>query len=193
MAYKPKWSDFANEVPPLGPILPLSGNQILLPISGVLPSGENGGFDNAQYYTVRSEAPSFIGSGINVPHPYPNNATAREYAYVSGDNTTGKFTDGWWEASGIFKTYPSRDGVLCDKERESGIFHYDSDIVNGRTITSGIFSNGENVRSNQIEDFAIFNNYIHHQRLPSNSNNPEPLSIPYISTFKKSIDWNPYG
>lgn len=185
MAYKPKWIDFANETPPLGPVLPLTSGQMALPVSGVLPSGEGGGFDYSQSHSVRAEAPNKIGSGINTPYPYPNIQTSPQYAYLSGENPSGKFTNDWWEESGILKTYPPDDGFLVDPVNQSGIFHY-----NG---SSGIFSNGESVKSKQIQDFVIFNNYIHHQRMPSNSTNGDILSIPYISTFRKSIDWNPYG
>lgn len=182
-AYKPKWSDFANEN--LGPNLPLTDSQMVVPISGVLPSGESNSFDNTQRHSIRSESPSHRGSGINVPYPYPNTNTARQYAYTSGDNTTNKFTDNWWEASGIIKTYPSDDGQLIDKSRESGIFHY-----NG---SSSVFSNGEAVKANQITDFTIFNYYIHHELMPSNAEEGSIIKIPYVSTFRPSIDWNPYG
>lgn len=182
---KPDWSDFYNEN--LGPLLPLTENQRKIPVSGVLPSGEHGGFDNSQFHKVRSEAKEFIGSGINVPHPYPNINTPTEYAYSSGD-ITGKFTDQWWATSGIIKTYPSSDGALSDKNRESGIFHYDIGTNRlGKLATSGRFSNGEDVLADQISDFKIFNKYIHHEKVRN-----QLVEIPYISTFRVSIDWNPY-
>lgn len=177
-AYKPKWSDFANEN--LGPNLPLTNSQMTIPISGVLPSGESNLFDSSQYHNIRSESPSHRGSGINTPYPYPNTNTARQYAYISGDNTTNKFNTNWWEVSGIVKTYPSDDGKLVDESRESGIFHYN--------FSKSAFSNGSQAQSRQIENFTIFNNYIHHQLI-----NQTIISIPYVSTFKMSINWNPYG
>lgn len=174
---KPSWSDFADE--DLGPILPLTDSQMSIPISGILPSGEAGNFDTIQSHNIRGEAQNLQGSGINVPYPYPNSTTDRKYAYTSDDTTTGKFTSGWWEESGILKTYPSDDGQLIDETRESGIFHYDG--------PKSAFSNGEQVKERQISDFTIFNYYIHHERIPS------IVTIPYVSTFRPSIDWNPYG
>lgn len=181
-AYKPKWSDFAAISG--GPILPLTENQKTIPVSGVLPSGESGLLDDVQSRKVRGESPQHVNSGINVPYPYPNLTTAREYAYTSDDNTVGKFSDAWWEASGIIKTYPADDGLLVDRNRQSGILHY-----NG---PSGRFSNGEQVKSNQVMDFTLFNNYIHHELMPSNATNGEAIEIPYVSTFRPYIDWNPY-
>lgn len=197
-AYIPSWSGFYEEG--LGPFLPLTDEQRTQPISGVLPSGEAGAFDISQSHAVRAETKryiasgirsgsgiiivsgisTYIGSGINFPYPYPDTITEREYAYTSDDYSTGKFSDEWWDTSGIIKTYPSNDGILCDEGRQSGILHY-----NG---ASGAFSNAQKVQSKQIEDFTIFNPYIHHERVNDNI-----ISIPYVSTYKLSIDWNPYG
>jgi hypothetical protein len=175
-AYKPKWSDFFDAG--LGPNLPLSSQQQAMPVSGLLPSGESNGFDVTQSHRMRSEAPSFRGSGINVPFPYPNEQTEAKY---KASDINNYYSDAWWDASGILKTYPSEDGVLCDQNRQSGIFHYN--------LERSRFSNGEDVRSKQIEDFTIFNNYIHHELvLPVGV-----ISIPYISTFRTSVNWNPYG
>ena len=172
-AYKPKWSDFYEEE--LGPYLPLSSGQQTIPISGVLPSGESGGFDNIQYHRSRAEAIGAKGSGINFPYPYPNTTTQNKYK-TNGNS----YTESWWETSGILKTYPPDDGILLDENRESGIFHYN--------FSKGRFSNGEDVKSSQIEDFTIFNDYIHHELVSFGI-----VTIPYISTFKVSINWNPYG
>lgn len=183
---KPTWELFYEEG--LGPSLPLSSDQQAIPVSGVLPSGEAAGFDFAQSHKIRREASDFIGSGINVPFPYPNQTTPNEYSLLTGETQSqDKFSEEWWEVSGIFKTYPSGDGQLVDAQRESGILHFNGE--------KSLFSNGSEVSSKQITDFNIFNNYIHHIRLPQNNRKIRPsiVKIPFVSTFKVSINWNPYG
>ena len=185
-AYKPSWSDFYSEG--LGPNLPLTSGQQQQLVSGVLPSGESSLFDASQYHAIRNEAPSYLGSGINAPFPYPNQNTPEQYAFVDGENSgilPNKFSDEWWDEHGIIKTYPSDDGQLVSEERQSGIFNY-----NG---SRGLFSNGEQVKNAQINDFKIFNNYIHHRLMPSTREPGEVVQIPYISTYRVSIDWNAYG
>jgi hypothetical protein len=176
------WSDFYNEE--LGPSLPLTGEQQENTVSGVLPSGEGGGFDFTQSTKSRKEAPAYVGSGINVPFPYPNTSTAEEFAFVSGENRTifpDKFSEEWWEVSGIIKTYPPNDGSLADSENQSGIFHYNGDYSR--------FSNSVTARSNQIEDFNIFNSFIYHEQ----SEGGKAVKIPFISNYRISVNWNPYG
>ena len=135
-AEKPQWSDFYNNDPQLGPLLPLTSGQKVQLISGVLPSGESAFFDNRQLHSVRSEAPGFRGSGINAPFPYPNSSTRAEFAFVSGEDSTllpDKFSDEWWDVFGIIKTYPA-DVVGYTPEnpamnaQESGIFHWNSEV-----------------------------------------------------------------
>lgn len=184
-AHKPTWLDFYNEG--LGPLLPLTSAQQQQLVSGILPSGESAGFDHAQLHAARNESPVNRGSGINEPFPYPNQSTLEQYAFVSGENYAkfpDKFSDEWWEASGIIKTYPEDSGTLVDPGRESGIFHYNNE--------SGIFSNGPAVKSEQIEDFNIFNDFIYHQRIQY-GREKILVSIPYISTYRISTNWNPYG
>lgn len=132
--YKPEWSDFYEEG--LGPYLPLTSEQREIPVSGILPSGESALFDNRQLHDVRSEAPGFIGSGINMPFPYPNEDTAEEYAFVSGqtrEQFPNQFSSDWWAASGLLKTYPHdgpvgyTDGNPAMNSSESGIFHWNSE------------------------------------------------------------------
>lgn len=170
----PTWGDFYNEG--LGPNLPLSEQQRAQLPSGVLPSGEAGSFD-------------FRQSGINEPFPYPNLTTPDEFAFESGADRTmfpGAFSDEWWEASGTIRTYPEDPGTPVDEERESGIFHFNELLSQ--------FSNSSGVKDNQIDDFTIFNSYVHHQRLPANNlTSSQPILIPYVSTFNVSIDFNAYA
>lgn len=171
----PTWDDFYNEG--LGPQIPLSEVQRALGPSGVLPSGEANSFDFRQQ-----------GSGINQDYPYPNLTTSDDLAFESdADRATfpDAFSDEWWAASGVVKTYPESSGALADDERESGIFHFQQLLSR--------FSNASEVSGNQIDDFTIFNSYIHHQRLPANNNNAPAIQIPFVSTYSLSIDWNAYA
>lgn len=60
-----------------------------------------------------------VASGINYPFPNPYN-----YSYPA--NVTGEmFSLAWWEASGIYKTYPEASFLLIDRERQSGILHWE--------------------------------------------------------------------
>jgi hypothetical protein len=172
MSYSnPSWSDFSNQG--LGPELPLSQQQRTQLPSGVLPSGEAGGLDLAQF-----------GKEINKDYPYPNSSTPQELSSIrigSGTPASQKFSDDWWAASGILKTYPEDPGDLLDPERETSIFNFTNSISR--------FSNATDVKSKQIENFTIFNPYIHHQT----SRNNQPVAIPFLSTFNVSLDFRPYG
>lgn len=168
----PTWDDFYNQG--LGPRIPLSEQQRQQPVSGVLPSGEANMFDFRQQ-----------GSGINEPFPYPNLTTPDELAFESGADRTmfpDAFSDEWWMASGVVKTYPADSGST--NERESGIFHFNELISQ--------FSNATEVSGNQIDDFTIFNPYIHHQRLPSNNSAAGAIEIPYVSTYNIALDFSAY-
>lgn len=169
----PTWDDFYNQG--LGPRIPLSQQQRAQGPSGVLPSGEANMFDFRQQ-----------GSGINTPFPYPNLTTPDNFAFESGADRTmfpDAYSDEWWAASGIVKTYPEASGST--NERESGIFHF-SELISQ-------FSNATEVSGNQIDDFTIFNPYVHHQGLPANNNNAPAIKIPYVSTYNVSLDFNAYG
>lgn len=210
---KVDWDDFyyasGDGIEPntLGPLLPLSDEQQAIPISGVLPSGESAYFDQSQLHKQRNEAAGFKGSGINAPFPYPNLETADEYAFVSGQTRTqfpDQFSDDWWDASGILKTYGSDDGTLVDPVRQSGIFHRNGAkslvrplFVEGlRNVPfSGILSNGEEIASRQITDFKIFNPFILDVRVPRNEVNPAAgklVQIPYLSTTRVKTIREPY-
>jgi hypothetical protein len=166
----PTWNDFYSEG--LGPQLPLSAAQRQSTASGVLPSGEGGGFDYIQDRTVRGESEGDRGSGINQPFPYPNEDTEASF------KLDGAYTTEWWDASGIIKTAGPDGGELYDPENESSVLGF-----NG---LSSNFSNSQDIVEAQIDDFTIFNNYIHHERIGG------IVSIPYISTYNVAIDFRPY-
>lgn len=168
----PNWDDFYNEG--LGPDLPLSPTARQQLVSGVLPSGESNGFDFRQH-----------GSGINSPYPYPNQNTPDELAGITKSDFPDQFSDAWWQASGALKTYGPDEGTLVDSERESGIFHF-KQLLSGFSSTSGVGQSG-------ITDFTIFNPYIHHQRLPANATQGDLIEIPFVSTYRTSIDFNAYN
>jgi len=172
----PTWDDFFQEG--LGPQLPLTSGQRVPPIFGVLPSGEGGGFDYGQDRSQRIESPNNVGYGINVPFPYPNEETSEQF------KLDGAYTTEWWAVSGIVKTYGEQSGQLYDEETQKSIFSFDGLASN--------FSNSQDIVEAQIEDFTIFNDYIHHERLPSSQTNGSIISIPYISTYNVAIDYRPY-
>tara|TARA_Y100000114_G_scaffold157265_1_gene188601 strand:- start:3411 stop:4049 length:639 start_codon:yes stop_codon:yes gene_type:complete len=177
--------------------------------SGVLPSGESAYFDNSQ---LHSPWQPFGISGINTPYPYPNRdpslgpITADEYVYTSGAISSKThptmFDAEWWDSSGIIKTYPAdivgyTNGNPAMNVDESGIFHWNSELREGvqqpsapkdPILKGSLFSNGELSKAGQIEDFKIFNPYVHHYRVNNNL-----IRIPYVSTFDVSLDWNAYG
>ena len=224
---KPQWSDFYENDPQLGPLLPLTSGQKVQLVSGVLPSGESSFFDNRQLHSQRQETINFKGSGINAPFPYPNQSTKNEFKFTTNLNPFSEmFSDEWWAASGIIKTYPA-DVVGYTFEnpamnaQESGIFHWNSDVnpevtqptpektvigwvvpegedrpirfyTQDETLKGSKFSNGEVVKRLAREDFNIFNDYIHHQLMPDEADPGETLNIPFLSSYRKSIDLDVY-
>jgi hypothetical protein len=178
MAYTsgtPTWDDFYTEG--LGPSIPLSEEAREQGPSGVLPSGEANSFDFRQQ-----------GSAINSPFPYPNLETPEDLAFSDGvtrSDFPDAFSDEWWAASGIFKTYGPENDTLVSEKDESGIFHFNKLISQ--------FSNAVEVSTKQIDDFTIFNPYIHHERMPVGSRDAGAIKIPYVSTSDVSIDFNAYG
>ncbi len=177
--------------------------------SGVLPSGESAYFDHSQLHIPWQP---FAVSGINTPYPYPNRdpllgpITEEKYVYTSGAISPilhpTMFDADWWDSSGIIRTYPADIKGYADDNPamnadQSGIFHWNSELREGvpqpappkdPILKGSLFSNGELVKAGQIEDFKIFNPYIHHYRIDDTL-----VRIPYVSTYNVSIDWNAYG
>jgi hypothetical protein len=199
------WKDFNLTTPILGPLLPLTSGQQAMPISGVLPSGEAGFFDLQQDRTLHPTAGGLfppiagdVGSGINYPFPSPNVTTADALKYSSGDFYSelyssffsNQFTPEWWEESGILNTYgptPYIADLVEDARPKVG-----SGTLHPRGFQSP-FSNAPRSKVNSINDFTIFNPYIHHKGLPSTSAPGVAIFIPFLSTYKVSIDWDAYG
>jgi hypothetical protein len=227
------WADFHNEDTNniYNPPLPLDTGQTLqsdqqhnfigdeldldTPPSSILPSSEAHFFDIVQAHRVRTDLfatiPSeYPRSGINYPHPYPNERTVQQNpylaftsgylaSYLDDGSFDQMFTEEWWDESGILKTYPpiaisgfERNNPAMNSYN-SGIFHWNSEVRKGfensdpPVLKGSLFSNGEIAKSQQIDDFTIFNNYFHQEFIDN-----EPVEIPYISTYKVSIDLNPY-
>jgi hypothetical protein len=191
------WKDFNLAIPSgtMGPWLPLTANQQEMPISGVLPSGEVGFFDFRQDRAV-NPTPWSNGSGINSPFPFPNVNTIDEHKYPMNDFYSSfyaqyfasQFSDEWWAVSGILNTYGASEGNLVDDRRpKSG---------KGSIHPYGFqspFSNAPASKVNSINDFTVFNSYIHHKRLPSTNVEGGVIAIPYVSSYRASIDWDAYG
>ena len=160
-----EWKDFH---PDDGPLLPLSSGQQAPLVSGVLPSGEGHFLDHRQSRErVHSNS---IGSGINFPYPHPNLNTPDDEAFLSQQNPSDfpdQFDDEWWDTSGIFKTYPEDPSTPTD-----GMFRPENLKIP--------FSNSSVAQSGEIENFTVFNPYIHHYKLSSAL---PPITIPYISQY----------
>lgn len=89
-----------------------------------------------------------VASGLNFPFPYPYNKSYPNNVYGE------MFSISWWEASGIYQTYPEAAFVLIDKERQSGILHWEG----FRQVEN--LSNSPNVAPLVPE--VTFNKYIHY-------------------------------
>jgi len=126
----------------------------------------------------QSTLKKIVGSGINYPFPYPYN---KSFPFNAENEM---FSEKWWEASGIFKTYPPASGRLIDKVAQSGIFHYDkfrqvenfsnANIDNERIVVpdSGIiFSSGITYES-KGKTVIFVNNYIHYHPAVEDYENP---------------------
>ena len=166
-----EWKDFH---PDDGPLLPLGSGQQVQLVSGVMPSGEGHFFDHRQSREIN---PTIYtgGSGINYPFPHPNQETPDNEAFLSQEDPSAfpdQFSEDWWEANGVVKTYPEDPGT--DLHVGGSVFN-----ANGLEIpfSSG---NSQEAQVREIEQFTIFNDYIHHHRL-----DPElpPIKIPYISEY----------
>jgi hypothetical protein len=81
--------------------------------------------------------------------------------------------------SGIYRTYPQDSGGFARIER-SGIFMFDG--------ISGKFSSG-NIAPDNLE---VFNPYVHYYTKKDSRGNYKPVEIPYASTYKVSVIFNPY-
>jgi len=168
------------------------------------PSGINYLYPNPHRSFKTDDGKAFYVVG----HGYPS-GQGDYLSYAIRDEAGELFTAEWWEASGILRTYPAdvvghKTGNPAMNQRESGIFHWNSEpdprfSSTDPVIRKGsLFSNGERVKSYQIKSFSLFNTYIHQHRFPDVPP-PQPyinlgrtIQIPYISTFKASIDFNAY-
>lgn len=130
--------------------------------SGLLPSGE------ANYFDFSQDRSYHDGSGINAIYPSPTGV-------VQNGIIVKPKIGGGFEASGIYPTYPS-DANPVEK---SGIFDFQN--LDSR------FSNVSQVSGLKIESFEIFNPYVHYYRVKN-----KQVEIPYVSTYRLGVEWNPY-
>lgn len=129
-----------------------------------LPSGLLPSGEANFYDFLQNEKPYNLGSGINNVYPFPINSIV-----VSGI-----------KVSGLFSTYPP----TVNPVEISGIFNYDGLV--------GKFSNVSQVSGLKIESFDIFNPYIYHYKVFDEDDNLREIKIPYISTYKVSLSYDPY-
>lgn len=205
------------------PTLPLSGVQLdLVPSGAILPSSEANFWDYRQYPT----------SGTSSTYAVTNRFYYNNNIYSSGINY-GSGILGWqspyipsgineiyyWDISGILKLEgPFESGSLLisygKDDIQSGIFYYqvlDYDKffeASGNpegAFYSSLFSNAKDYIGDGINDFTIFNDYIHNQPsgvtkqakkdLEGEDKKAEALAtrIPYLSDLKKAEEYNVYG
>jgi hypothetical protein len=89
-----------------------------------------------------------VASGINFPFPYPYNKSYPQ-------NIEGEmFSIAWWKASGVYQTYPEATFLLIDREKQSGILHWEG----FRQVEN--LSNSPSIAP--IVPPVRFNKYIHH-------------------------------
>lgn len=78
--------------------------------------------------------------------------------------------------SGVYQTYAS--SAQIPNQYDSGIFNFN--------YLASQFSNANTIDIT-ISDFDTFNPYIHYYRT-----NNQPVEIPFISTYRVSVVYNPY-
>jgi len=64
--------------------------------------------------------------------------------------------------------------------------------VSGTFVASGLtvpFSNSQDAAVTQIDDFTIFNDYVHHE----SGVNSTAVQIPFLSTYTVAIQFDPYA
>lgn len=137
----------------------------------------------------------FDGNGI--PYNAPLSA-AEKTQLPSGLLPSGEanyFDFVQYIGNGINKAYPSPNVAVIDGAIESGLLRSypssvfgveKSGIFNYNELT-GKFSNAVEANKLKIESFSIFNPYILHYRVDDTT-----VRIPYTSTFKVSISYDPY-
>lgn len=105
--------------------------------------------------------------------------TAQNFGINKGFPTETTIGDG----SGIIETFPENTSLSNEPDSPgSGIFN--------REDLASFFSNAAENIGDGINDFTIFNNYIHFER----SKLDEVISIPYVSTYTiTGSGWRPYG
>lgn len=83
--------------------------------------------------------------------------------------------------SGIYKTYPQDSGGFAIVER-SGVFLFNN--------LSSKFSNSSG--NLPVDNLEIFNPYIHYYSIKDTKSRNIPIEIPYVSSYKVSVVYNPY-
>lgn len=105
---------------------------------------------------------------LNQAH-FRNNGSGINVVYPSPDDIS------------IYKTYPQDSGGFARIER-SGVFSFNE--------LSSKFSNASGHLP--VDNLEVFNPYIHYYTKKNNRNQNVPIEIPYVSSYKVSIEYNPY-
>lgn len=158
-----------QQVPPPIPYLLNFGVYLT---SGILPSGQENFNDENQYPQINEAYPS----PINVNGTFAGTGLLMTYPP-------------WWvyqNPTGYPPELRNQFGVM----KQSGILHY-KDLI-------GNFSNVSGVSGIAVQDFNIFNSYIHYYPINTeitnqNKGSDSPVLIPYVSDYEVvSNPINPY-
>ena len=209
------------------PTLPLTGIQLnLVPFGAILPSSEANFWDYRQYPTSGTSSVF----GVTNRFYYNNNIYSRginyglggiswESPYIPADEDGVQY----WDVSGIVKLYgPFESASLFisygKQDIQDGIFYYQvlgydkffeaSSNPDG-TFYSSLFSNAKDHIGDGINNFTIFNDYIHNypsgltkqaeKALEESGGEADkklesyPTKIPYLSDLKKAEEYSVYG
>ena len=144
----------------------------------ILPSSEAHFYDLAQAHAHND------GRGINAVFPNP-----------SSSNSADKFSEDWWDVSGLLRTYPEEEPEKDEEFWRTHLVLSRGDPGGGHSGVCyyvglrGQFSNLGISGVVPVSDFNIFNQYIHHV----SDINGVAIFIPYISDYTVSVAYNPYG
>lgn len=211
------------------PQLPLSGQQLdLVPSGAILPSSEANFWDSVQYPTSGGHALSSVTNRFY----YNNNVYSSGINYNQGQLLSWstpyipQIIDDYWSVSGIIAlsgVHESKVFISYDKDQiQNGIFYYQVLDVNEFFESSGnpagyfyssLFSNAKDHIGDGINDFTIFNDYIHNypsgiskaqqeekdkeqqegQQDEAEQPTLKETRIPYLSDLKVAEQYSVYG
>jgi hypothetical protein len=122
-----------------------------------------------------------VASGINYPFPHPYNDSYPE------NKSDEMFSVAWWEASGVYQTYPPANEQLADKTQQSGIFHWKKNTPPlGKKLTnSNEIKAWSGYVSGNLPPETPFNDYIHYlPEYPFHEHQTNPVNNLIVPDYK---------